>query len=225
MPSPALLEVHDLVTEFETDEGLVRALDGVSFSLDAGQTLGLVGESVAVRALPRSLSWACSYVLVAKLRATNSFWRSDSSRYQQAPCDRFAVNPSGWCSKSHDCVQTRSNHRASIDGESRTHTDLTDQARIKKAIAMLDRGIPAPDIRMAEYPHQLSGGMRQRVVIAMALICEPNLLIADEPTTALDVTIQAQILDLVKSCKERWMAVIMITHDLVSLLRPPRKWW
>ena len=96
------------------------------------------------------------------------------------------------------------------------HTDLTDQARIKKAIAMLDRvGIPAPDIRMAEYPHQLSGGMRQRVVIAMALICEPNLLIADEPTTALDVTIQAQILDLIKELQsEMGMAVIMITHDL-----------
>ena len=218
MPSPALLEVHDLVTEFETDEGLVRALDGVTFSLDAGQTLGLVGESGCGKSvtalsimglLPRpagkiasgQILFGGSDLVTLPANAMQSIRGQSIGMVFQEPMT--ALNP----------VQTIGRQ---LTESLELHTDLTDQARIKKAIAMLDRvGIPAPDIRMAEYPHQLSGGMRQRVVIAMALICEPNLLIADEPTTALDVTIQAQILDLIKELQsEMGMAVIMITHDL-----------
>ena len=102
MPSPALLEVHDLVTEFETDEGLVRALDGVSFSLDAGQTLGLVGESGCGKSVTAlSLSWAYSHVLREKLRVGKFFLEEvTSSRYLQTLCNRFAVNPSGWYSRN-----------------------------------------------------------------------------------------------------------------------------
>ena len=165
MPSPALLEVHDLVTEFETDEGLVRALDGVSFSLDAGQTLGLVGESGCGKSvtalsimglLPRpagkiasgQILFGGSDLVTLPANAMQSIRGQSIGMVFQEPMT--ALNP----------VQTIGRQ---LTESLELHTDLTDQARIKKAIAMLDRvGIPAPDIRMAEYPHQLSGGMRQR---------------------------------------------------------------
>ena len=211
-----LLRVKDLSVRFGRDADAVKH---VSFDIHRGETLALVGESGSGKSVTAlSVLQLLPYPLASHPSGSIAFRGGEELVGATEPVLRdirgnriamvfqepmTALNP----------VQTIGRQ---LTESLELHTDLTDQARIKKAIAMLDRvGIPAPDIRMAEYPHQLSGGMRQRVVIAMALICEPNLLIADEPTTALDVTIQAQILDLIKELqREMGMAVIMITHDL-----------
>ena len=214
----ALLEVDQLVTEFDTDEGRVRAVDDISFVAREGETLGIVGESGCgksvtalsiMRLLPQPMGQVvggqvlfngnnlaqCSLQEMEKIRG------AEISMVFQEPMT--ALNPVHTIGKQLTEVLL-------------LHKPITVQEAIKESIAMLDRvGIPSPDIRMTEYPHQLSGGMRQRVVIAIALACKPSLLIADEPTTALDVTIQAQILELIKELQtEMGMSVILITHDL-----------
>ena len=214
----SLLSVTGLTTEFQTDEGLVRAVDGVSFDLPPGGTLGIVGESGCGKSVT-ALS------IMGLLPRPNGNIRSGKIHYQGedlATADNTRLQ------------RVRGNEISMVFQEPMTalnpvhtigrqltevvaiHTDQSPDEQIRTAVAMLQRvGIPAPALRMTEYPHQLSGGMRQRVVIAIALICEPRLLIADEPTTALDVTIQAQILDLISSLqKDFGMAMIMITHDL-----------
>ena len=213
-----LLEVDNLVTEFATDEGVVRALDGVSFSVEPGETLGIVGESgcgksVTALSIMRLLPQPMGQIVGGEVRfrgrnlvneplsGMEAIRGNDIGMVFQEPMT--ALNPV---------------HRI---GRQLTeglilHWNLDPQKATREAVGILDRvGIPSPDIRMGEYPHQLSGGMRQRVVIAMALACKPALLIADEPTTALDVTIQAQILALIKGLQnEMGMSVILITHDL-----------
>ena len=214
----ALLEVDQLVTEFDTDEGRVRAVDDISFVAREGETLGIVGESGCgksvtalsiMRLLPQPMGQVvggqvlfngnnlaqCSLQEMEKIRG------AEISMVFQEPMT--ALNPVHTIGKQLTEVLL-------------LHKSISVQQAIKESIAMLDRvGIPSPDIRMTEYPHQLSGGMRQRVVIAIALACKPSLLIADEPTTALDVTIQAQILELIKELQtEMGMSVILITHDL-----------
>ncbi|MEH6636754.1 MAG: ABC transporter ATP-binding protein [Halioglobus sp.] len=213
-----LLEVNKLVTEFDTDEGTVRALDEVSFSIEPGDTLGIVGESGCgksvtalsiMRLLPQPMGQIVSGEVLfngqnlAQLPVTamEAIRGNDIGMVFQEPMT--ALNPV---------------HRI---GRQLTeglilHQGLNPTQATREAVGILDRvGIPSPDIRMGEYPHQLSGGMRQRVVIAMALACKPALLIADEPTTALDVTIQAQILELIKDLQTQMgMSVILITHDL-----------
>jgi peptide/nickel transport system ATP-binding protein len=214
----SLLEVNKLVTEFDTDEGVVRALDEVSFSIEAGETLGIVGESgcgksVTALSIMRLLPQPMGRIVAGEVlfRGTNlvdvpitemeALRGNDIGMIFQEPMT--ALNPV---------------HRI---GRQLTeglilHQGLDPRQATREAVEILERvGIPSPDIRMGEYPHQLSGGMRQRVVIAMALACKPALLIADEPTTALDVTIQAQILALIKELQaEMGMSVILITHDL-----------
>ena len=214
----SLLEVDNLVTEFATDEGVVRALDGVSFSVEPGETLGIVGESgcgksVTALSIMRLLPQPIGQIVGGEVRfrgknlvneplsGMEAIRGNDIGMVFQEPMT--ALNPV---------------HRI---GKQLTeglilHQGLDPQKATREAIDILDRvGIPSPDIRMGEYPHQLSGGMRQRVVIAIALACKPALLIADEPTTALDVTIQAQILELIKDLQnEMGMSVILITHDL-----------
>ncbi len=214
----SLLEVENLVTEFATDEGVVRALDGVSFTIEPGETLGIVGESGCgksvtalsiMRLLPQPMGQIVGGEVLFKgkdlvkepLPGMEAIRGNDIGMVFQEPMT--ALNPV---------------HRI---GRQLTeglilHQGLDPQKATLAAVGILDRvGIPSPDIRMGEYPHQLSGGMRQRVVIAMALACRPALLIADEPTTALDVTIQAQILELIKDLQnEMGMSVILITHDL-----------
>jgi len=218
MSHSPLLEVQDLVTEFETDEGVVRALDGVSFSIGEGQTLGLVGESGCGKSvtalsimglLPRPAGRVVSGSIVFNDLQLNTLPNRSMETIRGQSIGMVFQEPMTALNPVHTIGRQ-------LTESLRIHTNLNDQARIQAAVSMLDRvGIPAPDIRMTEYQHQLSGGMRQRVVIAMALICQPKLLIADEPTTALDVTIQAQILDLIKDLQnEMGMAVIMITHDL-----------
>lgn len=214
----ALLEVAQLATEFATDEGVVRAVDDVSFDVEAGATVGIVGESgcgksVTALSIMRLLPQPAGRIAGGSIRfqdcdlSTLSLPRMEEIRGRkigmvfQEPMT--ALNP----------VHTIG--RQLTEGML-LHKMCAPRDVLRAAANLLDRvGIPSPDIRLGEYPHQLSGGMRQRVVIAMALSCRPDLLIADEPTTALDVTIQAQILELIKDLQaEMGMAVVMITHDL-----------
>ena len=213
-----LLSVRELVTEFSTDEGTVRAVDGVSFDLPTGGTLGIVGESgcgKSVTALSimgllpqpngRIASGEVVYegedLAMASEVRRQAIRGAEVSMIFQEPMT--ALNP----------VHTIGRQLTEVVA---LHTNQSAAEQISTATDMLARvGIPEPTIRMTEYPHQLSGGMRQRVVIAIALICQPNLVIADEPTTALDVTIQAQILELIRTLQnDTGMAMIMITHDL-----------
>ena len=214
----ALLEVEDLrVTFGGRDRSDVRAVDGVSFTVEAGQTIGLVGESgcgksvtsLAIMGLlpstgvrvAGSVSFDGRQLLTMKTDQLRDIRGRDITMVFQDPMT--SLNPVITIGLQVTEVLTR--HRGMNKGEART-----------EAASLLRRvGIPDPDRRLKDYPHQLSGGMRQRALIAMALACQPRLMIADEPTTALDVTIQAQILDLLKQLtEETGAALIMITHDL-----------
>jgi peptide/nickel transport system ATP-binding protein len=204
IPTSALLDVKGLKTYFFTRDGVVRAVDGVSFSVARGETLAIVGESgcgksvTSLSILRLIASPPGRTVEEAEMRKV----RGDAiSMVFQEPMT--SLNP----------VLTVGRQIAEV---LMLHRGLPREDAMLSAIEMLRLvKIPEPERRVAEYPHQLSGGMRQRVMIAMALACEPRLLIADEPTTALDVTIQAQILDLMRELKARTGAAIMlITHDL-----------
>ena len=213
-----ILEVDKLITSFETDRGLLRAVDQVSFNVPMGKTVGIVGESgcgksVTAMSIVRLLPQPAGKILGGHVhfrghdlvRASDSEMRrirgGDIGVIFQEPM--AALNPV---------------HRIGrqVSEVFRIHKKLSKRDAWAAATEMLDLvRIPAPEKRMMDYPHHLSGGMRQRVVIAMALACKPSLLIADEPTTALDVTVQAQILDLMERLQsEMGMSTILITHDL-----------
>ena len=214
----AILSINNLVTEFDTDEGRVRAVDNVSFTAQSGQTLGIVGESgcgksVTALSIMRLLPQPMGQIVSGSIEL-------DGTDLTQLPIHQMEKIRGAKIGMVFQEPMTALNPVHAV-GRQLTealliHKDITPNAAIREAVGMLDRvGIPSPDVRMTEYPHQLSGGMRQRVVIAMALACKPDLLIADEPTTALDVTIQAQILELIKELQaEMGMSVILITHDL-----------
>ena len=213
-----LLRIDELIVEFDTDEGLVRAVDGLSLTVEAGKTLGIVGESgcgksVTALAVMRLLPQPMGHIAGGAIR----FQGQDLASLSIAEMEKIRGAGIGMVFQE---PMTALNPVKPVGKQLveslLLHTDMRPEQAIQRAIAMLDHvGIPSPDVRMGEYPHQLSGGMRQRVVIAMALICRPALLIADEPTTALDVTIQAQILELIKDLQdEMGMAVMLITHDL-----------
>jgi peptide/nickel transport system ATP-binding protein len=214
----AILSINNLVTEFDTDEGRVRAVDNVSFTAQSGQTLGIVGESgcgksVTALSIMRLLPQPMGQIVSGSIEL-------DGTDLTELPIPQMEKIRGAKIGMVFQEPMTALNPVHAI-GRQLTealliHKDITPNAAIREAVGMLDRvGIPSPDVRMTEYPHQLSGGMRQRVVIAMALACKPDLLIADEPTTALDVTIQAQILELIKELQaEMGMSVILITHDL-----------
>jgi peptide/nickel transport system ATP-binding protein len=213
----ALLEIDRLQTHFRTPQGINRAVDGVSFDLDAGETLAVVGESGCGKSVtamsilrlipepPGKIAGAIRFegrdLLACSQREMRDIRGNDISMIFQEPMT--SLNP----------VLTVGRQ---ISETLRLHQGLNRREAEARAIEMLNLvGIPEPRRRAAEYPHALSGGMRQRVMIAIALACSPKLLIADEPTTALDVTIQAQILDLMRDLKRRVGAAIMlITHDL-----------
>ncbi len=213
-----ILEIKDLVVEFKSDKGWLRAVDGVSFSVPKGKTVGIVGESGCgksvtsmsiVDLLPKPMGHVCGGEVLfngCDLRKVDhkEFYKVRGGEIGvifQEPMT--ALNPVHRIGRQ--LMEVLLLHRNMSKVEAR-----------QAAIDILDKvGIPAPEKRVDEYPHQLSGGMRQRVVIAMALCCKPDLVIADEPTTALDVTVQAEILDLINNLqKEMGMSVIMITHDL-----------
>lgn len=214
----AVLSINNLVTEFDTDEGRVRAVDDVSFTAQAGKTLGIVGESgcgksVTALSIMRLLPQPMGQIVSGSVEL-------DGTDLTQLPIPQMEKIRGARIGMVFQEPMTALNPVHTI-GRQLTealmiHKDITPDAAIREAVGLLDRvGIPSPDVRMTEYPHQLSGGMRQRVVIAMALACKPDFLIADEPTTALDVTIQAQILELIKELQaDMGMSVILITHDL-----------
>ncbi len=218
-----LLEVKNLVTQFFTMEGVVKAVDDISYDLEPGETLGLVGESgcgksVSALSVMRLIPWPPGRVMSGEvifegedlLKIDNDEMRSirgkEIAMVFQEPMT--SLNP----------VLTIGRQ---LTETMELHLNLDKQGAQQRAVDLLQMvGIPDPDRRLAQYPHQFSGGMRQRVMIAMALSCNPRLLIADEPTTALDVTIQAQILELMKSlCREFGTALIVITHNLGVVAR------
>ena len=217
MDKKPLLEVKGLKTYFHTDDGIVKAVDGVSFEVYSGETLGIVGESgcgksvtslSVMRLLDEKGEIAGGEILFdgKDIRALSDeemrkMRGNDMAMIFQEPMT--ALNP----------VYTIGDQ---ITEAILLHQDVDKETARKMAIDMLRKvGIPEPEKRIDEYPHELSGGMRQRAMIAMSLSCNPKLLFADEPTTALDVTIQAQILELMLELqKEYGMAIVMITHDL-----------
>jgi peptide/nickel transport system ATP-binding protein len=213
-----LLEIRGLQTEFATDDGVVRAVDGVDLAIDCGETLGLVGESGCGKTVTALSVLKLIPMPPGRIVGGQILWRGR---------DLVPLRP-------HDMQKIRSKEIAIIFQEPMTslnpvytigdqisevirlHEGLDRRAALDRAVDMLRLvHIPNPERRVRDYPHQFSGGMRQRVVIAMALACNPTLLIADEPTTALDVTIQAQILELLAEMKSRFgMAIILITHAM-----------
>ena len=216
--SEPLLRVDELVTAFDTEAGRIRAVDGVSFEVTAGRTLGIVGESgcgktVTALSIVSLLPHPAASILGGRIM----FEGTDLAAAELEHLHHVRGNRIGMIFQE-PMTALNPVHRIGrqIMEALRLHRDVDDQTALAATISMLDKvGIPSPEIRVSEYPHQLSGGMRQRVMIAMALICNPALVIADEPTTALDVTIQAQILDLLQNMQnESGTSIIMITHDL-----------
>jgi oligopeptide/dipeptide ABC transporter ATP-binding protein len=217
-PDEPLLRVRGLKVGFETDDGLLTAVDGISFDVPRGSTMGLVGESgcgksVTAAAIMRLLPQPQGKILGGAVTfAGRDLFAASPEEMQRIRGGEIGMvfqEPLG----ALDPVQTIGRQLSEVF---LIHEAIDKGEALRRSIAMLGKvGIPSPEIRVGEYPHQLSGGMRQRVCIAMALACGPKLLIADEPTTALDVTIQAQILALIKDLqREMGMAVILITHDL-----------
>ncbi len=214
----ALLDVRDLRTYFRTDEGLVKAVDGVSFRVDPGRTLGVVGESgcgksVAALSILRLIQSPPGEIaggeIIFKGRDLLGLTEKQMRRVRGNEISMVFQEPTTSLNPVFTCGDQ-------IVEAIVLHQKLSKKAAKERAVHMLKLvGISSPEQRVDEYPHQLSGGMRQRVMIAMALSCNPSLLIADEPTTALDVTIQAQILELLSELRnELSMSVIVITHDL-----------
>ncbi|MGW0611692.1 ABC transporter ATP-binding protein [Streptomyces sp. NPDC002788] len=216
-PDDVFLSVRDLRIHFDTDDGLVKSVDGVSFDVRKGKTLGIVGESgsgksvtsLGVMGLHRS----------ARAHVSGEVWLDGQELIAADPDEVRRLRGRKMAMIFQDPLSAM--HPYYTVGQQiveayRVHHDVSKKAAKQRAIEMLDRvGIPEPAKRVDGYPHEFSGGMRQRAMIAMALVNNPELLIADEPTTALDVTVQAQILDLIHDLqKEFGSAVIMITHDL-----------
>jgi peptide/nickel transport system ATP-binding protein len=212
-----LLEVEDLRIHFPTQDGLVKAVDGVSFTLERGRTLGIVGESGSGKSVTSMGIMGLHHGSRAQI---SGHIRLDGEELVGAPQDRVrALRGNKMAMIFQDPLSSLHPYYKvgdQIVEAYRIHNDVSKQVARKHAIDLLRRvGIPEPKTRVDDYPHQFSGGMRQRVMIAMALSCDPELLIADEPTTALDVTVQAQILDLISDLQSEFgSAVIMITHDL-----------
>jgi oligopeptide/dipeptide ABC transporter ATP-binding protein len=216
--SESILEVRDLITAFDTEGGLVRAVDHVSFSVPKGGTLGIVGESgcgksVTAMSIIRLLPQPAGRILRGEV------WFKGRDLTRITPKEMRKVR-GGEIGVIFQEPMTALNpvHRIGrqLSECFLLHRKISKREAWEASIEMLKLvRIPAPEQRIGDYPHQLSGGMRQRVVIAMALACRPDLVIADEPTTALDVTVQAQILDLMKRLQdELGMSMILITHDL-----------
>jgi len=213
-----ILEVDQLITSFETDRGLLRAVDHVSFSVPSGKTVGIVGESGCgksvtamsiIRLLPQPAGKILGGHVYFKGKDLVRAPDSEIRKIRGAEIGVIFQEPMAALNPVHRIGRQ-------VSEVFRIHQKISKKEAWAAATEMLEMvRIPAPERRMMDYPHHLSGGMRQRVVIAMALACRPSLVIADEPTTALDVTVQAQILDLLKRFQsEMGMSTILITHDL-----------
>ncbi|HVP08938.1 MAG TPA: ABC transporter ATP-binding protein [Burkholderiales bacterium] len=212
-----VLEVKDLRVEFPTRHGSLVAVDGVSFAIAPGEVLGVVGESGAGKSLTGT---AIIGLLEPPGRVGTGEIRLEGERIDRLPHERMRRIRGRRIGAIFQDPLTSLNPLYTIGAQLvetiRTHLDLSAGAARERALALLGEvGIPAPEARIDHYPHQFSGGMRQRVVIALALCAEPRLIIADEPTTALDVSIQAQIIQLLKRlAREHGTAVMLITHDM-----------
>ncbi|MDQ3723139.1 MAG: ABC transporter ATP-binding protein, partial [Actinomycetota bacterium] len=213
----ALLEVRDLKVSFRTDDGIVHAVDGVSYSVEAGRSLGIVGESgsgksvssLSVMGLTRAPNTQISGSVVFGGRDLVS---APDDELRRIRGDEIAMIFQDPLSSLHPFYKVGKQLVEAVQA----HRDVSRAQALDRALEMLDLvGIPDARRRVDSYPHEFSGGMRQRVMIAMALVNDPKVLIADEPTTALDVTVQAQILELMARLqREREMAIVIITHDL-----------
>jgi peptide/nickel transport system ATP-binding protein len=212
-----LLEVRDLKVHFPTEDGIVKAVDGISFSIERGETLGIVGESGS----GKSVSMLTVLGLINKKSATiegevmfqgHNLLEVPTEEMRNIRGNKISMIFQDPLTSLHPYYRVGDQI---VEGV-RAHQDISKSDAMKQAIEMLRRvGIPKPDERARQFPHEFSGGMRQRAMIAMALALNPDLLIADEPTTALDVTVQAQILELITRLKDEFEAsVAIITHDL-----------
>ncbi len=213
-----LLEIRDLKTWFRTDDGTVRAVDGVTMSIRAGETLAVVGESGCGKTVTARSVLQLIDMPPGRFAGGSIIWRGrDLLPLSAAEMDKIRTREIAMVFQE---PMTSLNPVYTVGEQIAeallTHTKLSHKAAISEAAEMLRLvQIPNPEKRVHDYPHQFSGGMRQRAMIAMALACKPQLLIADEPTTALDVTIQAQILELLAEMKNRLgMAIMLITHDM-----------
>jgi len=218
-----LLEIEDLQTHFFTSAGVVKAVDGVSYTVDEGETVAVVGESgcgksVTAMSILRLIPWPPGKIIGGKI----NFDGQDLLKLTEEEMRNIRGRDIGMIFQE---PMTSLNPVLTIGLQLTetlmAHTDITEEKARDRAIELLGLvGISEPERRLTQYPHHLSGGMRQRVVIAMALSCDPKLIIADEPTTALDVTIQAQILELMKDLtKSMGVAMIVITHNLGVVAR------
>ena len=216
-PPASFLEVRDLRVHFPTEDGLVKSVDGVSFSLEKNKTLGIVGESGSGKSVT-------SLALLGLHKGTRAqvsgeIWLDDEELITLPENEMRARRGNKVSMIFQDPLSALHPFftvGAQIAEAYRVHHKVSRKEAHARAVDMLQRvGIPQPDKRVKSYPHEFSGGMRQRAMIAMSLVCNPELLIADEPTTALDVTVQAQILDLIRDLQQEFgSAVIIITHDL-----------
>jgi peptide/nickel transport system ATP-binding protein len=216
-PPTSMLDVRDLHIHFPTDDGLVKAVDGISFTLDRGRTLGIVGESGSGKSVTSLGILGLYHTGNSRMRGKiyldgEELVAAPQNRVRELRGNKMAMIFQDPLSSLHP-YYTVGNQIAEAY---LIHNKVSRKTAKAHAVEMLERvGIPHPQTRVDDYPHQFSGGMRQRAMIAMALSCNPELLIADEPTTALDVTVQAQILDLISRLQEEFgSAVIIITHDL-----------
>ncbi|RCW62408.1 ABC transporter ATP-binding protein [Halanaerobium sp. ST460_2HS_T2] len=218
MSKEALVEVKNLKTYFYTEEGVVKAVDGVDYEIYPGETLGIVGESGCGKSVTSLSIMRLVESPPGRIEAGEiNFQGKDLTKLPEKEMRKIRGNDISMIFQE---PMTSLNPVYTVGDQIieaiMLHKGVDRKEARRQAIDMLQKvGIPLPEQRVDEYPHQLSGGMRQRVMIAMALSCDPKLLIADEPTTALDVTIQAQILELMNSLKESYgMSIMMITHDL-----------
>jgi oligopeptide/dipeptide ABC transporter ATP-binding protein len=212
-----LLEVNDLKVQFATEDGIVLAVDGVSFTLERGKVLGIVGESGSGKSVTSMTLMGLTRGVNARFEGEVLYKGKDLLEVSDTDMQNYRGNELGMIFQD---PMTSLNPVYRI-GEQiveaiQSHENVDKRtARVRTVELLRQVGIPNPEVRVDDYPHQFSGGMRQRAMIAMALSCNPSILIADEPTTALDVTIQAQIVELISRLKEEFdSAVIFITHDL-----------
>jgi peptide/nickel transport system ATP-binding protein len=213
----SLLSVRDLRVQFTTEDGVVKAVDGLSYDLAPGQTLGIVGESGSGKSVSNLAILGLHNPMTSSVTGEITFNGQNLVTAKDSAMQKLRGN---------DIAMIFQDPLTSLSpfytiGEQiaetyRRHTGASKKAARRRAVEMLTKvGIPQPDRRADDYPHQFSGGMRQRAMIAIALCCDPSLLIADEPTTALDVTVQAQILDLLRDLQSEFnTAIILITHDM-----------
>src|SRR5918911_712073 len=212
-----LLEVKDLQVHFHTEDGIVRAVDGVSFELERGKVLGIVGESGSGKSVTSMTLMGLTRDVNTRFQGEVLYKGRDLLKLPETAMQDFRGNEIGMIFQD-PMTSLNPVYRVGeqIVEAIRTHEDVDKRQAKRRAVDLLKQvGIPNPESRVDDYPHQFSGGMRQRAMIAMALSCNPDVLIADEQTTALDVTIQAQIIELIDRLKDEFnSSVILITHDL-----------